>query len=92
MWWTIGFAAAIVVVIIVAALLLLILMEARRIRRLAGVAVEVVGEIDLNTRSVWALRQTNETAAALLGGATAIEANARAIRDAVSSHETRTAA
>ncbi len=92
-WWIIGFGAAAVVVVVVAALLLGILYQARRIRRLAGVAIEVVGRIDVNTRSVWALRTTNATAAGLLDGAKAIEGNAAAIRGVLeASHGTESAA
>ncbi|MEM9223137.1 MAG: hypothetical protein AAGB11_12140 [Pseudomonadota bacterium] len=78
-------------VLIVAALGLLILKEARRIRRLALVAADVVAEIDLNTRSVWSLTKTNETAEALLGGAAAIEENAKRIEGAVSAHQSEPA-
>jgi hypothetical protein len=83
MWWIIGFAAAGLVVVVVAALLLGILYQARRIRRLALTAVEVVGEIDASTRSIWALRTTNATAAELLEAARSIEANTAAIDEAV---------
>ena len=86
-WWIIGFAAAGAVVVVVALLLLGILWQARRIRRLAGAAAGIVGEIDANTRSVWALKSVNATAAALLDGARAIEANAGAIRAAVAHDE-----
>jgi len=85
-WWIIGFLAAGLVVVIVAALLLGILHQARRIRRLALTAVDVVGEIDANTRAIWALRKTNATAAELLDGARAIDANAAAIVEAVAGH------
>ncbi|MEO1105236.1 MAG: hypothetical protein AAFW98_16145 [Pseudomonadota bacterium] len=91
-WWATGFTAAIVVVLVVAGLGLLILREARRIRRLALTAAQVVAEIDENTRSVWSLKTTNETAEALKDGAAAIEANARRIEDAVAGEHQRTAA
>ena len=83
-WWLIGFIAALVVVLLVAALLIGILVEARRIRALAIAASGLVEEIDANTRIVWALRDTNAVAGALLGGAAAIDANAAAIVSAVS--------
>lgn len=83
MWWIIGFLAAGLVVVVVAALLIGILYQARRIRRLAQTAVEVVGEIDANTRSIWALRTTNVTAAELLEASRSIEANTAAINEAV---------
>jgi len=82
--WLIGFIAALVVVLLVAGLLIGILVEARRIRALAIAASGLVEEIDANTRIVWALRDTNAVAGALLGGAAAIDANAAAIVNAVS--------
>ncbi len=82
--WTLGFALGVVVIVVVAALLLGILYQARRILALAQTAAEVVGEIDDNTRSVWALRDTNAVAGQILDGARAIDANAAAIVDAVS--------
>ncbi len=82
--WLLGFVLGLVVVLLVAALLLGILVEARRIRALAGAAASLVGEIDANTRGIWALRDTHAVALALLGGATAIDGNAAAIVRAVS--------
>lgn len=87
LWWILGFGAAVLVVLVVATLALLILAEARRIRRLALIAADVVGEIDLNTRSVWSLQKTNATADALADGAGAIADNARRIEDAVGGHD-----
>ena len=82
--WTLGFLTGLVVVLVVALLLIGILMQARRILSLAQTASEVVGEIDTNTRSVWALRDTNNVAGQILEGAQAIDDNAAAIVDAVS--------
>ena len=76
MWWTLGFVVAGIVVAVVAALLIGILMQARRIQKLAGAAVGLVGEIDANTRSIWALTQTNQVAGQILEGAQAIDRNA----------------
>ncbi|MBA3667704.1 MAG: hypothetical protein H0W65_08275 [Sphingomonas sp.] len=91
--WLIGFIAALIVVLLVAALLIGILVEARRIRSLALAASNLVQEIDANTRIVWALRDTNAVAGALLGGAAAIDANAAAIVAAVSgAHDEQSAA
>ncbi|MBA3835481.1 MAG: hypothetical protein H0X53_06495 [Sphingomonas sp.] len=91
--WLIGFIAALIVVLLVATLLLGILVEARRIRALALAASDLVQEIDANTRIVWALRDTNVVAGALLGGAAAIDANAAAIVGAVSgAHDEQSAA
>ena len=81
--WTIGFLAGAIVVLIVAALLIGIIWQAKRILRLGNVAVAVVGEIDVNTRSVWALRNTNAVATQILEGASAIDTNAAAIVSAV---------
>lgn len=82
-WWITGFAAAALVVVIVAALLIGILYQARRIRRLAGTAVDVVGEIEANTRAVWALGATNATASELLEQARGIDENTGAISEAL---------
>lgn len=92
-WWTLGFVLALIVVLVVAVLGLLILHQARRIRRLAVGAADVVAEIDINTRSIWSLQETRDTAGALLEGAEAIEANAKRIEAAVAgSHDQRDAA
>ncbi len=82
--WTAGFLLGLVVVLVVAVLLIGILYQAHRILKLAKTASAVVAEIDENTRSVWALSQTNEVADQLLGGAQAIDHNAAAIVAAVS--------
>ena len=83
-YWTAGFLVGIVVVLIVATLLIGILWQARRILKLAKTASSVVAEIDANTRSVWALRDTNAVAGQILDGAEAIDENAAAIVAAVS--------
>ena len=82
--WTAGFLIGIVVVLVVAVLLLGILWQARRILKLAKTASAVVAEIDENTQSVWALRDTNAVARQIFDGAEAIDANAAAIVAAVS--------
>ena len=83
-YWTAGFLVGIVVVLIVATLLIGILWQAKRILKLAKTASSVVAEIDANTRSVWALRDTNTVAGQILDGAEAIDKNAAAIVAAVS--------
>lgn len=91
--WLIGFLAGLAVVLVVALLLIGILFEAMRIRALARKASELVLEIDQNTRSVWALRNTHAVAGALLEGASAIDGNAAAIVGAVSGeHRAKSAA
>ena len=92
-FWTFGFIAGGAVVVVVAVLLIGIIYQATRILRLARTASEVVGQIDSQTGSVWALRDTNAVAEQLLDGARAIDANAAAIVGAVSaSHDTRKSA
>jgi hypothetical protein len=79
LYWIIGFVAGGIVVVVVAVLLIGIILQASRILRLARTASEVVGQIDVNTRSVWALRDTNAVAEQILAGARAIDGNAMAI-------------
>jgi hypothetical protein len=90
--WSLGFILAVVVTVVVVLLLLGIIVQARRILRLAKAASSVVSDIDLNTRSVWALRDTNAVAGKILEGAKAIEGNAGAIVDAVTASHRKTAA
>ncbi len=87
--WTAGFLVGLIVVLVVAALLIGILQQAMRILSLAKTASGVVADIDINTRSVWALRDTNTVASQILDGARAIDDNASAVVAAVS-HETQT--
>lgn len=82
-YWTIGFAAGGAIVIVVALLLIGIIYQARRILRIARIASDVVGKLDVNTRSVWALRDTNAVAEQILVGAREIDLNAAAIVNAV---------
>lgn len=90
--WSLGFILALVVTVVVVLLLLGIIMQARRILRLATTASSVVSAIDLNTRSVWALRDTNAVAGQILEGAKAIEGNAGVIVGAVADSHRKTAA
>lgn len=83
-FWTAGFLIGIVVVLVVATLLIGILLQARRILKLAKTASSVVADIDQNTRSVWALRDTNTVAGQILDGAQAIDDNAATIVAALS--------
>jgi hypothetical protein len=91
--WTLGFLVGALVVVVVAVLLLGIIQQAARIKSVPRVAVELVDEIETNTRSVWALRDTNAVAKTILDGVHAIEANTGAIVEAVSAtHVGRSAA
>jgi hypothetical protein len=92
-YWTLGFLVGGLVVVVVAVLLFGIIQQATRIKAVARVAVELVDEIETNTRSVWALRDTNAVAMTILDGVQAIEANTGAIVEAVSAtHVGRSAA
>jgi hypothetical protein len=90
--WSFGFLLATVLTVVVVALLLGIIQQARRILGLAKTASTVVAEIDTNTRSVWALRDTNAVAGQILEGAKAIEGNAGGIVGAVAASHQKTAA
>jgi len=76
-------AIAVTVVIAAAALLITIIVLAHKIANLAGVALEVVKDIEHNTKPIWQLNATNKVAGNLLAGAKAIEANAGAILGAL---------
>lgn len=78
-WWFLWLAIAGVIVVAAAALLITIILLARRIATLAGAALAVVEQIELNTKPIWQLNTTNKVARDLLGGAKAIEGNAGAI-------------
>jgi hypothetical protein len=69
-------AIAVVLVIAAAALLIGVIWCAHRIATLASVALEVVEDIENNTKPIWELDTTNQVAGSLLSGAKAIEENA----------------
>lgn len=75
-WWLVWLAVAGVLVVAVAALLLAIIGQARSIGKLAGSVLEVVGEIEVNTRPIWQLNATNRVAAELAAGAESIASDA----------------
>ncbi len=83
---------AVVLVIAAAALLIAVIWCARRIRTLASVALQVVEEIEDNTKPIWQLNDTNAVAENLLVGATAIEGNAGKIVAALTAGEKSDAA
>ena len=82
-WWFVWLAIAGVLVAAAAALLVTIILLARRIAALAATALEVVGQIEQNTKPIWQLNATNKVARELLDGALAIEGNATAIAGAL---------
>ena len=91
-WWLLWLGIGVVIVLAAAALLITIIVLARQISSLAGTAVQVVGEIEQNTKPIWQLNATNHVAGQLLGGAQAIEANAVAIVGALTAADKRRAA
>ena len=86
-WWFIWLAIGGSIVIAAAALLITIIVLAHRIATLANTAIEVVLEIEVNTKSIWELNTSKKVAGDLLDGATAIEDNAGAILNALSKTE-----
>lgn len=82
-WWLIWLAVGGAIVLAAAALLLTIVALARRIGNLAGTAIEVVGEIEENTRPVWQLNTTNRVAGEIASGTEAAAENAEAIAAAL---------
>ncbi len=81
--WLIGLAIVSVIVLIAALLLILIWLAAKRILRLAGVALEVVKEIQNNTNSIWELEKTNAVAQSIQTEAKAIEDHATLVAEAL---------
>ena len=88
-WWFIWLAIAGIIVVAAAALLITIILLARRIAALAGTALEVVEQIEQNTKPIWQLNATNKVAKDLLVGAKAIEGNAGAIVGALTEADRR---
>lgn len=82
-WWYIGYALGALVVAIVAALLGVILVTARRIERLAAVALGVTGEIEQSTRPIWALADANAITEDIVRTVRSIEARTAEIADAL---------
>ncbi|SDB33848.1 hypothetical protein SAMN03097699_0784 [Flavobacteriaceae bacterium MAR_2010_188] len=81
--WLIGLAIVGVIVVIAAVLLLLIWLAARRILRLASVALNVVKQIKNNTDSIWELQKTNKVALGIDAEATAIKEHATLVAKAL---------
>ncbi|MFC4723002.1 hypothetical protein ACFO5O_11770 [Geojedonia litorea] len=81
--WLIGLAIVGLIVVIAAVLLILVLLAAKRILRLAGVALTVVKEIRENTNSIWELEKTNNVAVSIQSEATAIKEHATLVAKAL---------
>ena len=91
-WWFVWLAIGATIVVAAAALLITIILLARRIVKLAGVALGVVAEIEQNTKPIWEINATNKVAGDLLAGAKAIEANAGSIVGALGAADKNRAA
>lgn len=81
--WLIGLAIVSAIVVIAAILLVLIWLAAKRILRLASVALEVVKAIQNNTNSIWDLEKTNIVAESIQEEAKAIENHANLVAEAL---------
>ncbi|MEQ9424331.1 MAG: hypothetical protein RJQ09_07950 [Cyclobacteriaceae bacterium] len=73
--WYFWLAFAGILIVAVAALLILVLLAAKRILRLALVALGIVETIKANTASIWGLQQTNEVASTILDDAKNIDSH-----------------
>lgn len=91
-WWFLWLGIAVAIVIAAAILLITIIVLARRIAATAETALQVVAEIEESTRPVWEINTTNKVAGDLLTGASAIEANAKSIVDALTDNDEHRAA
>ena len=83
----IALAIAGAIVLIAATLLILIIIAARRILKLATVALGIVVNIKQNTLSIWGLQNTNHTAIDILNEADTILNNAGAVAQALQETE-----
>lgn len=79
MYWTTGFIIGGAIVLVVALVLIVILLVARRIRRLAGEALSVAGEIEAATNSIWGIEGANNLVKDIARGAQSIEGRVKAI-------------
>lgn len=86
--WYLALGIAAIVVVVAAVLLLLVIQAARRIERLATLALQVAAEIKANTDAIWNLQETNRVAAQLRDGAKTIEAHAAGVVEVLHQHET----
>ena len=88
-WWYVWLGIGAVIVVAAAALLIAIIVLAHQIATLGKTALGVVEEIERNTKPIWQLNATNQTAAKLAAGAGAILGNAGAIATALTDAEKR---
>ena len=84
--WFFWLGIASVIVVAAAVLLILVWLAARRILNLAVVALGLVQQVKANTAAIWALEETNTTAADILEDARRIRNNGAAVAHAL--HDT----
>ena len=82
-WWELGYGLGSAVVLIVAILLIAILAVALSIERLARVAREVAGEIEVSTRPIWSLADANAIVEDIVKAVRRADAHTSAIADAL---------
>lgn len=82
-WWIVGWSVGGAVVLIAALLLITILMVARKIRRQATGALDVVHELREATLPLWALGDANRLVEDSLRAVYSIETSAGQIADAL---------
>jgi hypothetical protein len=83
MWWSFGFILGGAIVLVVAILLIAILLVARNIRRLAGEALSVAGEIENATKPIWNISAANGIVSEVAITAKSIESRLTAIAAAL---------
>lgn len=91
-WWYVWLGIGGAIVVAAAVLLITIIVLANKIARTAAVALQVVSDIEQNTKPIWEINATNKVAENLLVGAGAIENNAVAIVEALGSADKNRAA
>ena len=79
MYWNIGFILSGAIVVVVALVLIVILLVARNIRKLAGEALSVAGEIEAATMSIWGIEGANNLVKDIARGAQSIEGRVKGI-------------
>ena len=79
MYWNLGFIISGAIVVVVALVLIVILLVARKIKRLAGEALSVAGEIEAATNSIWGIGGANDLVKDIARGALSIEGRVKGI-------------
>lgn len=79
MYWNLGFIISGAIVVVVALVLIVILLVAQKIKRLAGEALSVAGEIEAATNSIWGIEGANDIVKDIARGAKSIEGRVKGI-------------